>query len=260
MNTRARSRLTLLGLSLWVSCYNDTQLRSQLTALTLQVQQQSSTIYLTRKEMDKIARRAFCPQEIKTLLEDVRDNAHCSPDSICMSELIGAYANQTDPSGQGRFMSLMSSQPYVVLYPRLVAADGKSVLKLDQPQLDRQRLRNLVSPPWLDFTKFVIVANKGKLNLKDLASERIKFALNVLGELGFPEYPGHRIDAATVAMCSENEKASDRQVIRWAFKFSLRPGEQLHVFDQPPKGRTIDDAVIVFRVDCPLAPMVKRKP
>lgn len=265
-----RSPLPLLLLMPLLSCSEINDLKLRVTKV--------------EDELKRVERRAFCPQDVKQLLEDVWKNTQCSEDQICVSQLIGRTVGMVDPTGQGRFLSMMSSQPYAVFYPEHTLSGGHYEFSFGARERgDRERLRRLVFPPWLPITKFLVVANMGPDGNRVKATGAIKFMLKQLSEISFePEFSRsvYRFEDTKLCTDQQSDQPGGLRVLRWAFTFSLKPGEQFGIFDQPPPAPPasskpapgvrrrplrelpappitpptlgIEDAIIIFRIDCPL--------
>lgn len=241
--------------------------------------------------MQRIERRAFCPPIVKDLLEAVQKNASCTSDNICQGQdAISATFVEQDPVRRGRFIALLGSQPYVVLYPYLPSNRPRhkylyTFRPTDVWQL--RRLEQLVSPPWLPITKFLIVSNSGPDQNMDRAKARIAYIVKLMAEMRFPSHPDERFmlrdrddPAQGLKMVHGGELRGWDQmgVLRWAFSFSLRPEEIANDLDLPQHERmkrrrqqqagspargqmlleqkllgepTLDDSLFVFRIDCP---------
>ncbi|MCS6913515.1 MAG: hypothetical protein RMK29_08995 [Myxococcales bacterium] len=260
------------------------QLERQLVQVTWSLRELADRVH-------RVERRAFCPPIVKELLEAVQKNASCNLDNICQGQdAISATFVEQDPVKRGRFIALLGSQPYVVLYPYLPPDRPRHQYPFMFRSMDLwqlKRLEQLVSPPWLPITKFLIVSNSGRDRNIDRAKARIAYIVKLMSEMRFVSFPHEQFvlrdkddPSQGLKMVRRDEFRSGTQmgVLRWVFSFSLQPEEIVNDLDLPPfermqrrmqqRGRTVaerqhlmaqkppgeptlDDSLFVFRIDCP---------
>lgn len=180
---------------------------------------------------------ALCRDEVRLLLQRVRKD--CGK-TRCLNRKIATAVSEVDPTHQGYFATMMSSQRHEVFY-----------LREQEKTLDpsyRRRLHDLVQAPWLPTTDFLVVSNlasptapgrprSDEPSREEQAAERRGLLLiEEMLRLEFPE--------------SDPAKIAKERVIHWVFGFTIKKAERMSMDDLPPPGRELKNSVWVFRVDC----------
>lgn len=112
----------------------------------------SSEIQQLRSQLALIASKAICSSEVRSLIRLVEHECGLRE---CPADDLRTLTRQVEP--HQRFMWLMREVPHVVVYLR----DGYQGLAPKESMVEERyaRLRELLKPPWLDFSKVWIVAH-----------------------------------------------------------------------------------------------------
>lgn len=185
--------------------------------------------------IDVIVMRAFCPPVIGELIRRVkkvcRDNS-----GICKGEPVSLALLSVDPSSRGHFITLSKTQPHVALYLR---GDQETL-----SDMQRKELRNLLRPPWLDQTHFLVVAHPDPQEGQEM-SKGVARLEKVVGEINSMKFINEEGVTNYVSPPVPKEK-----VLQWVFPF-LNRSERIDAKDAPKNSNeTLIRSVWVFRVDC----------
>jgi hypothetical protein len=183
---------------------------------------------------------ALCREEVRQILARVRKE--CGKDR-CVNRKIATAVSEVDPTHQGYFATMMSSQRHEVFY-----------LREQETSLDgsyKRRLRELVQPAWLPTTDFLVVSNVAT----QAGPARRRGDTPTREELSAERRGGLIIDEMLRMNFLDNEPPTiaKERIIHWVFGFTIKKGEaaKMSVDDwPPPPGRDLKNSVWVFRVDC----------
>lgn len=227
----------------------------------------------------------YCSDEVSNLLGRVDQECSASEDHICTlqnANIMGEVAS-LDPSGQGKFLSLMQDHKHVPLY----ALNPK----LGLPPVERKMLRDLVKPAWLNDgrrqTRILVVSHPEDDRPGSIAraTQRSKMVIDEIYGIAMemekptaieptPEPPPAG-EHALVSMAVEKHapsatnmsaaepppsgepqtkpptipKSLQDRVLHWVFRFSSK-NDVLRSEDKPKRPLDITSSVWVFRVDC----------
>ncbi len=185
--------------------------------------------------IDVIVMRAFCPPVIGELIRRVkkvcRDNS-----GICKGEPVSLALLSVDPSSRGHFITLSKTQPHVAFYLR---GDQETL-----SDMQRKELRNLLKPPWLDQTHFLVVAHPDPQEGQEMTKGVARLE-KVVGEINSMKFINEEGVANYVSPPVPKEKT-----LQWVFPF-LNRSERIDAKDAPKNSsETLIRSVWVFRVDC----------
>lgn len=142
--TRLLPLLPMLVFSWWLSCGPAPVAVTMPDPTTRSISQR---IKVVEDTLQVISTRAFCPEELQSLLLRIYQDCNLF---TCKTQQVTAMVTMADP--KQRFMRLMKDVPHVVIYSTR-----------EQP-ISPQRLIQLqwlLAPPWPDFARVLIIARSG---------------------------------------------------------------------------------------------------
>lgn len=226
----------------------------------------------------------YCSDEVTSLLGRVDQECSAAPNHVCTlqnANIMGEVAN-LDPSGQGKFLSLIQDHKHISLY----ALNPKLGL---QP-MDRKQLRDLVKPAWLNDgrrqTRILVVSHpeddrpgsieratkRGNMVTEEIfaiamemerpsqdntiepppAGEKALISITMEKPLGAESKSASLETASSGAAAVKTEEippSLQKRVLHWVFRFTSK-NDVFRSDDKPKRPGDILNSVWVFRVDC----------